>query len=214
MAAMVGTRGQSARVKDVRQINPGTLTYTQPTVAVAIDSVVVALGASDAVCMLKIDTEGLEAAGVRSASRLLSWHEVRAVQVELPRRSVQRACETQSMLRDLLLLGFSLEHVPHTRECWANDACVLRPLRSQLRSHVQHISAGLYSSHLEGHQRYEGGAEPMLMSSRVLSRGARVARQLWHKVHSGNLIARRSAEVVPRRMLPEARLAGMNCSSN
>ena len=117
MAALLGPRGRAA-VKNVAKLSPGTLTYQQPVDAVRLDGIV-----AQPLCMLKIDIEGLEPQALASAQRLLAYYPIRVVQLEVNRNERAQGCAIVRMLRTLLLHGFALHKVTHTRACW-EGACV------------------------------------------------------------------------------------------
>ena len=187
MAAMVGYPKQDA-VKDVQKFLPGSRTYTEEVEAVRIDAVV-----DRAVCMLKIDIEGLEPQGLRSADALLSRAE--NVQLEVTRKSSQ-ACEMLRMLRDLLLHGFELYRVHHTTACWSSECVLHAAAAARAAARDPYTVADRLSPALT-----HGEDLHRPPSSEAVYNAWRVARRLYNgdralrQLYSWNLLARRPSGV-------------------
>ena len=212
MAAMIGPKGASA-VKDVSQLMPGTLTYTEPVDAVRLDALVPFAAATaaarhgaayaprpardeSAICMIKVDVEGLEPQALRSASRLLDAQLVRTVQLEVTRKRAQ-ACDVQRALRDLLLYGFSLHRVRHTPPCW-NEQCILRAARRDAAGADSKLLApSIYAGRRAAASRRPRG------DAWLAAKAHRVAREVFSSsdAFSWNLLARHQLTSAPRRLL-------------
>ena len=198
MAALLGPRGQAA-VKDVAALSPGTLTYKQPVGAVRLDALV-----AQPLCMLKIDIEGLEPQALGSARRLLSLQPVQVVQLEINRKKPQ-ACANVRMLRNLLLFGFVLHKVEHTKACWHGE-CV--------HAHAARSVASLLSSELAPSWRGAAAPTPSTVDA-VGAWAAAEALSVYERLteYSWNLVAYQQRGrgplgwLLPDAPLPRAQIA-------